>query len=252
MVRVTFQVVDGADKGSVFRDVSTPLTIGREEGNAVRLNDDRISRFHAKLQEDEGRVVLTDLDSTNGTQVNGQHVQLRVLRSGDQILLGRTLLVFESFQEAAAADRPSKPVEHEDPPAQQKTLVGEIPVFPGQGHPKESEQPDVAAGDEPSSGGSEVDSAELRFSLDSDAGGSQSASTRPPPLPAMLGPAQAAQLIEVLEHVHSRFSELLRTVEVPEARDRVSVSYQTWQALLAVALDLARYIRSLSEPADEQ
>ena len=82
---VTFQVVDGIDKGRVFRDLPVPLTIGREEGNVLRLNDERVSRFHAKVQQDGSDLILTDLESTNGTRVNGHVVQIRRLRYGDRI-----------------------------------------------------------------------------------------------------------------------------------------------------------------------
>src|ERR1700732_3980592 len=67
---VTFQILEGIDKGRVFRDLPTPLTIGREEGNILRLNDERVSRFHAKVQIDSEDFILTDLESTNGTRVN--------------------------------------------------------------------------------------------------------------------------------------------------------------------------------------
>ena len=50
---VTFQVLEGIDKGRVFRELPTPVTVGREEGNVLRLNDERVSRFHAKIQIDE-------------------------------------------------------------------------------------------------------------------------------------------------------------------------------------------------------
>src|SRR5207253_1100098 len=89
---VTFQIVDGVDKGRVFRDLTVPLTIGREEGNHLRLNDERVSRYHAKVQLDGGDLILTDLESTNGTRVNGHVVQIRRLRFGDRVTLGRTLL----------------------------------------------------------------------------------------------------------------------------------------------------------------
>ena len=51
MTRVTLKVLDGADRGRVYDAMETPITIGREEGNAIQLNDDRISRFHIKIQE---------------------------------------------------------------------------------------------------------------------------------------------------------------------------------------------------------
>ncbi len=77
---VTFQILEGIDKGRVFRELPTPITIGREEGNLLRLNDERVSRFHAKVQFDNGEIILTDLESTNGTRVNGNVVQIRRLR----------------------------------------------------------------------------------------------------------------------------------------------------------------------------
>src|SRR5438128_8228092 len=102
MATVTFQILEGIDKGRVFRDLPTPVTIGREEGNLLRLNDERVSRFHAKVQQDNGDIILTDLESTNGTRVNNNVVQIRRLRHGDRIHLGRSLLLFGSNEEIAA------------------------------------------------------------------------------------------------------------------------------------------------------
>src|SRR5437588_10937986 len=101
MMMVTFQVLDGVDRGRVFRNLVPPVTIGREEGNILRLNDERVSRFHAKVQQDNSDIILTDLESTNGTRVNGNVVQIRRLRPGDRIHLGRSLLLFGSNEEIA-------------------------------------------------------------------------------------------------------------------------------------------------------
>src|SRR5206468_11979859 len=102
MRNVTFLVLEGVDKGRVFRDLMIPVTIGREEGNALRLNDERVSRYHAKVQTEDGDVILTDLDSTNGTRVNGTAIQIRRLRPGDQVSIGRTMLLFGTMEEIAA------------------------------------------------------------------------------------------------------------------------------------------------------
>ena len=101
MTLITFRVIDGADRGHEYADLPTPLTIGREEGNAIQLNDERVSRYHLKIQEDQEKVVLADLESTNGTKVNGESVQLWVLRPGDVISVGRSVLVFGSREEIA-------------------------------------------------------------------------------------------------------------------------------------------------------
>src|SRR5207245_10088306 len=79
-----------------------PVTIGREEGNAMRLNDERVSRYHAKVQVEDGDIILTDLDSTNGTRVNGTAIQIRRLRPGDQVSIGLTMLLFGTMEEIAA------------------------------------------------------------------------------------------------------------------------------------------------------
>src|SRR5215475_5954496 len=102
MPAVTFQILEGIDKGRVFRELQTPVTIGREEGNVLRLNDERVSRFHAKVQFDNGEIILTDLESTNGTRVNGNVIQIRRLRPGDRVGVGRSLLLFGSDQEIAS------------------------------------------------------------------------------------------------------------------------------------------------------
>src|SRR5262249_24943816 len=94
-------VLEGIDKGRIFRDLPTPLTVGREEGNILRLNDERVSRFHAKVQLDDDDYILTDLESTNGTKVNGSIVNIRRLRFGDRIAVGRSILMFGSNDEIA-------------------------------------------------------------------------------------------------------------------------------------------------------
>ena len=94
MAQVTVRVLDGADRGRVYENLETPITVGREEGNTIQLNDERVSRFHVKIQEDRDRLVLTDLESTNGTKVNGEDIQLCILRFGDVIHVGRSVLLW--------------------------------------------------------------------------------------------------------------------------------------------------------------
>ena len=90
MAFVTLRVLHGADRGKVFEHLSTPVTVGREEGNTIQLNDERISRYHLKLQEDDDKVILTDLESTNGTKVNGEDIQVRIVRHGDMIYIANS------------------------------------------------------------------------------------------------------------------------------------------------------------------
>src|SRR3954470_22025696 len=119
MRTVTFLVLEGVDKGRVFRDLPIPVTIGREEGNALRLNDERVSRYHAKVQTEDNDIILTDLDSTNGTRVNGAAVQIRRLRPGDQVSIGRSMLLFGTMEEIAARRAAAVPANGE---AQAQTI----------------------------------------------------------------------------------------------------------------------------------
>ena len=88
MTFVTLKILEGIEKGKEFSRLTLPITIGRESDSDVQLNDDRISRAHVKLQDHSGRVILTDLGSTNGTRVNGHPVQMRVMQPGDVLLAG--------------------------------------------------------------------------------------------------------------------------------------------------------------------
>ncbi len=72
-------------------------TIGRAEGNDVRLSSATVSRFHAMLRSIGGHWVLVDLDSRNGTRVRGERlVAPRILRPNDPVQFGDAAFVFRS------------------------------------------------------------------------------------------------------------------------------------------------------------
>ncbi len=95
-------VFQGPDKGRRFElPDNEPQVIGRSS-EALPLTDQSISRRHAELTPDNGRWLINDQESSNGTFVNGQRVtRRRLLHPGDQIRTGQTLMLFG--QEAAAA-----------------------------------------------------------------------------------------------------------------------------------------------------
>jgi hypothetical protein len=76
------------ERGERFKLAGPVITIGRALENDVVLSDARVSRFHAELRQENGRFVLCDLGSTNGTQVAGETVERRVLGNGETISLG--------------------------------------------------------------------------------------------------------------------------------------------------------------------
>lgn len=83
------------------------LTIGRAPDNAVIIDNPSVSGHHARVFSESGAVIVEDLNSTNGTYVNGQPAGRRVLRSGDVLLIGKHQLVFEHTQEWAPRELPS-------------------------------------------------------------------------------------------------------------------------------------------------
>lgn len=73
---------------------STLLTIGRGLNNDIILEDTRVSRHHAELRYKTRRFWVTDLNSTNGTYINGERISEADLRNGDVLSLGGLELTF--------------------------------------------------------------------------------------------------------------------------------------------------------------
>src|SRR4051812_27756881 len=67
-----------------------PLTIGRAPDNRIVLVDDQASRHHAVIERTPTGVFVKDLDSRNGTKVNGQNVHRSLLIHGDVVTIGAT------------------------------------------------------------------------------------------------------------------------------------------------------------------
>ncbi|SMB94648.1 FHA domain-containing protein [Thermanaeromonas toyohensis ToBE] len=85
-------VVEGPDQGRTFVLHEGRQVLGRNPTCEVFLTDDQVSRQHCQIEVEEGKSILTDLGSRNGTLVNGQPVQRALLNPGDHIQVGRTLL----------------------------------------------------------------------------------------------------------------------------------------------------------------
>jgi len=89
-------VLQGPDKGRRFELPDAPVLIGRES-RQLPITDNTVSRRHAQLMPADGNWVLHDMGSSNGSYVNGARVNQRyILKLGDQIRIGRTLMVFGS------------------------------------------------------------------------------------------------------------------------------------------------------------
>ena len=80
--------------GFEFQLENRVVTIGRRDDNDVVLNRPGISRHHARLERDKGTYRLFDLDSTNGTLVNGKEIGQVTLADGDEVTFGEVNLNF--------------------------------------------------------------------------------------------------------------------------------------------------------------
>ena len=87
-------VIQGADQGKRFEFTFSPVALGRDDSNGIRLHDTEVSRRHAELRLEQGAYRVLDLSSANGTYVNDQRVDQIVLSSGDRVQLGQTVLLF--------------------------------------------------------------------------------------------------------------------------------------------------------------
>ena len=214
MHRITLRVISGADRGRVYRELPMPITIGREEGNVVQLNDERISRFHVKIQEDDGRLVITDLDSTNGTRVNGHVCNLKILRNGDTISVGRTVLWVGTREQVA----------HWFDANRDPTASG----------------PRIAAEAED----------EMDFDLSTGLAIPKVAmsSAHLVQVPRGLSPGQAAELRELLDHIHAGMRSVVEGAAVNEKDGNVTIDIRAWQTLLMTQSELSEMIRDIEDP----
>jgi pSer/pThr/pTyr-binding forkhead associated (FHA) protein len=226
MATITVRVLEGLERGRVYLDLPTPVSIGREEDNDIQLNDDRISRFHAKLQDDQGNVILTDLDSTNGTRVNGHPVQMHVLRTGDVLSLGRCLLLYE---EVSCSGNEGGGKLTEDTAFRTRDELEAVG----------NDSDDLGLFDPPTPGGEERS---LLFN------GSR------PELPERLSALQRARLTDLLAYVHERMGDVLLESTVHPG-DGENVGYtqivcpgETWSRLAQLTAELAECLRELGDP----
>lgn len=110
--------VRGPLDGRSFPIEQQPISLGRGSDNSIVVDNKLASRRHAEIRPEARGYVLYDLNSSNGTQVNGQQVQSHVLENGDVIIIGEQTFVFREHQPAQ---------QHEQPPT--RTLPPQLSPF---------------------------------------------------------------------------------------------------------------------------
>jgi HD-GYP domain-containing protein (c-di-GMP phosphodiesterase class II) len=84
----------GAQAGRRITILAWPADIGRDAAATIAVDDPRASRYHARIKKRDRLYILEDLQSKNGTYLNGDKISNAVIHSGDKILVGDTEIVF--------------------------------------------------------------------------------------------------------------------------------------------------------------
>src|SRR6187549_2723902 len=103
-------IEDDEGRKTVVPFVREEITIGRQEGNTIRLTERNVSRRHARLMRQNGHVVVEDLGSSNGTRINGERISGQSsVKDGDLIQIGDYDLALQSDAAAAASAQRARP-----------------------------------------------------------------------------------------------------------------------------------------------
>jgi signal transduction histidine kinase len=137
-------VIQGADQGKRFEFRSSPVALGRDNSNAIRLHDTEVSRRHAELRQEEQSYRVVDLGSANGTFLNGQLIDQAPLNSGDRLQLGQTVMLFNEGAVGGARDLTARvDLLSRSSPEDRSAILRSIPSGEGS---RVLQKPDAAAG----------------------------------------------------------------------------------------------------------
>src|SRR5262249_30659256 len=115
-------IEDDEGKTTVVPLIRDEITIGRKEGNTIRLTERNVSRRHAKLLKQNGSVFIEDLTSYNGIRVNGDRIAGRApVNEGDRIQIGDYQLALKLDKSTAVSVAPTPPAVPAAAMTEQKT-----------------------------------------------------------------------------------------------------------------------------------
>lgn len=86
--KIIINFISGPLQNQKMNFSNTEITIGRSEGNLIKLTDNYVSKFHAKIFKQNDTYFIEDLNSSNGTFVNGQKVFKSPISNSDIIKIG--------------------------------------------------------------------------------------------------------------------------------------------------------------------
>lgn len=127
-----FSIIITEKGGSERRETydRAEINVGRVQGNDLMLPKGNVSKRHARLLFRDGRFIVTDLKSTNGTYVNGRKIaQATIVREGDKIYIGDFVLRIE-MQAGAGASSHEQPIGSQPEGSDASIDAGRLPSMP--------------------------------------------------------------------------------------------------------------------------
>src|SRR2546423_9899615 len=114
-------IEDDEGRKTVVPVVREEITIGRQDGNTIRLTERNVSRRHARLLKENGSLVIEDLGSYNGVRVNGEKITGPTkIKEGDLVEIGDYDLGIQGKLDTPMANAPAPAKQPTMPPAQAK------------------------------------------------------------------------------------------------------------------------------------
>jgi len=88
-------IITGPSSGKKIPLLPMTMSIGREHDNNIELKDPDVGRYHARIMYEKSRFVLEDLESSNGTWLNGEKITQAGLKNGDRVKIGETEMAID-------------------------------------------------------------------------------------------------------------------------------------------------------------
>lgn len=120
-------MLSGVARGTVFALADSSLSLGRAEENNIHLDDDDVSRHHALMVREGDEYRLRDLNSANGTFVNGHRIVEALLFPGDKIRIGLVELFYDTAPLTITSGKPTPRVTVATPPANRLVIKSKAP-----------------------------------------------------------------------------------------------------------------------------
>jgi len=127
-------------ESAVIREVplgKSTITIGRAPDNDLQIDNLTVSEHHARILSEESRLRIEDLDSLNGISVNGTTTKREWLRSGDNVSIGKHVIVVDLEHDVTRFENPRPTAAT---PRLEETYALNSPSRPGLGHRPRTEE----------------------------------------------------------------------------------------------------------------